>query len=83
MPKQSVHESKRAGLGTAGWLTIAALGMLLGAAIWFLFYGWNLTDAQISTHGYIALTLGILLSALLGGGLMTLLFWSNRKGYDR
>ena len=67
MARQSVHESKRTGLGVAGWLTIVALGSVLGAAIWFLFYGWNLTDAQISTHGYIALTLGILLSAGLAG----------------
>jgi len=83
MPKQSVHESKRMGLGAAGWLTIAALGMVLGAAIWFMFYGWNLTNAQISTRGYIALALGIVFSAVVGGGLMALLFWSNRKGYDR
>lgn len=83
MAEPSVHESKRAGLGAAGWIAIAAMGIVLGAAIWFMFYGWNLTDAQISTQGYIALTLGIVLSMLLGGGLMALLFWSNRKGYDR
>jgi len=83
MTKPSVHESKRAGLGVAGWLAIAAMVIVLGAAIWFMFYGWNLTNAQISTQGYIALTLGIVLSALVGGGLMALLFWSNRKGYDR
>ena len=83
MTKPSVHESKRASLGVAGWLAIAAMGIVLGAAIWFMFYGWNLTNAQISTQGYIALTLGIVLSALVGGGLMALLFWSNRKGYDR
>ena len=83
MSKLSVHESKPARLGTAGWVAIAAMGIVLGAAIWFMFYGWNLTDAQISTQGYIALTLGIVLSMLVGGGLMALLFWSNRKGYDR
>ena len=83
MTKPSVHEAKRAGLGVAGWLAIAAMVIVLGAAIWFMVYGWNLTNAQISTQGYIALTLGIVLSALVGGGLMALLFWSNRKGYDR
>jgi TRAP-type C4-dicarboxylate transport system permease small subunit len=83
MAKPSVHESKHARLGAAGWLAIAAMGIVLGAAIWFMFYGWNLTDAQISTQGYIALTLGIVLSIVVGGGLMALLFWSNRKGYDR
>ena len=31
----------------------------------------------------IALILGVVFSMLLGGGLMALVFWSNRKGYDR
>ncbi len=83
MAKPSVHESKRGAIGMGGWIAIAAMGVVLGASIWFLFYGWNLTDANIDTNGYIALTLGIVLSMVLGGGLMALLFWSNRKGYDR
>jgi TRAP-type C4-dicarboxylate transport system permease small subunit len=83
MPNPSVHGPKRPPLGAAGWIAILAMGVLLGAAIWFLFYGWNLSDGQIDTNGYIALGLGVLLSMVLGGGLMALLFWSNRKGYDR
>ncbi len=83
MPENSVHESKRASLGVAGCLAVAAMGVVLGAAIWFMFYGWNLTDAEISTQGYIALSLGIVFSMVAGGGLMALLFWSNRRGYDR
>ena len=83
MPKSSVHESKGAGLGAGGWLAVAALVVILCAAVWFMFYGWNLTNAQISTNGYIALGLGIVFSILVGGGLMALLFWSSRKGYDR
>jgi hypothetical protein len=31
----------------------------------------------------IALILGVVFSMLLGGGLMALVFWSNKKGYDR
>jgi hypothetical protein len=83
MAEPSVHEPKRKTLGFGGWFVIVALGVLLGAAVWFMFYGWNLTDAQIDTNGYIALTLGVVMSTLLGGGLMALVFWSNRKGYDR
>ena len=83
MPESSVDGQKTSGLGVAGWLAIAALGLFLGAAVWFLFYGWNLTNAQLSTNGVIALVLGIVFSMALGAGLMTLLFWSNRKGYDR
>ena len=83
MPESSVDGQKTSGLGVGGWMAIAALGLFLGAAVWFLFYGWNLTNAQLSTNGVIALVLGIVFSMALGAGLMTLLFWSNRKGYDR
>jgi len=83
MLKSSVDGQKTPGLGVGGWIAIAALGLFLGAAVWFLFYGWNLTNAELSTNGVIALVLGIVFSMALGAGLMTLLFWSNRKGYDR
>jgi hypothetical protein len=82
MAQPSVHGPKRP-LGIAGWTAIAAMGVILGVSIWYSFWGWSLTDAQIDTNGYIALVLGVVLSMVLGGGLMALLFWSNRKGYDR
>jgi len=83
MAKSSADEQKKAALGVGGWIAVAAMGIILGAAVWFLFYGWNLTNAQVSTNGVIALVLGIVFSMALGAGLMALLFWSNRKGYDR
>jgi len=83
MTEPSVHGPKRAPLGPAGWLAIVALGSILGASIWFAFYGWNLTDGVVSTNGFIALGLGVVFSMALGGGLMALVFWSNKKGYDR
>ena len=83
MAEPSVHKQKRKGLGAGGWIAAIVMGVLLAASVWFMFYGWNLTDAQIDTNGYIALTLGVVLSMLLGGGRMALVFWSNRKGYDR
>jgi hypothetical protein len=33
-------------------------------------------------HGYVALALGVVLSLLLGFGLMALAFYSARRGYD-
>jgi len=42
-----------------------------------------LTDGQVSTQGMIALILGVVFSMLLGGGLMALVFWSHKKGYDQ
>lgn len=38
--------------------------------------------SAMSVHGWIALTAGTVLSLLVGGGLMALVFYSARKGYD-
>src|SRR6266436_4876816 len=53
MTEPSEHKPKRAPLGWGGWAAIVAMGVLLGASIWFAFYGWNLTDAVIDTPGII------------------------------
>jgi hypothetical protein len=37
----------------------------------------------MSGHGWTALVLGIVVSIALGTGLMFLVFYSHRKGYDR
>ena len=39
-------------------------------------------DAGIDTNGWIALILGVLVTLAVGIGLMTLIFISNRRGYD-
>jgi hypothetical protein len=39
-------------------------------------------DAGIDTNGWIALVLGVLVTLAVGIGLMTLVFISNRRGYD-
>ena len=39
-------------------------------------------DAEISAAGWVAMGLGILLTLGLGVGLMALVFFSNRHGYD-
>ncbi len=56
----------------------------LGGAVWFAIYAWRRMDGvEISTHGMIAMGLGIVVTTLVGAGLMGLVFWSSRKGYDR
>jgi len=39
-------------------------------------------DVQVSEQGYIAMALGIFFSLIVGVGLMTLVFYSSRAGYD-
>jgi hypothetical protein len=63
-------------------LVLAALLVLLGIIVAWAIYAWNAVDVEMSVHGYVAMTLGIVFSLLVGCGLMALVFFSNRRGYD-
>jgi hypothetical protein len=64
-------------------LIILPLGALLAAALCFAVYSWNTIEGPaIPTTGYVAMGLGIVFSLLVGCGLMALLFYSSRHGYD-
>jgi hypothetical protein len=39
-------------------------------------------DGTLSLHGWIALGLGVGFTLLLAGGLLSLAFFSHRRGYD-
>ncbi|WP_424629644.1 hypothetical protein [Bradyrhizobium sp. SYSU BS000235] len=63
-------------------LTVILL-VLLGASAWFAYDGLTVGDeTPVSNHAYIAMGLGIFFSLLIGVGLMVLLFYSSRRGYD-
>jgi hypothetical protein len=65
------------------WIAIAALLAFLGVAAVFAYAGWTRHgDVPMSAHGYIAMALGIGFTLVVGIGLMTLVFYSSRKGYD-
>lgn len=62
----------------------ALLALVLMALLAVVLFG-VLTDwdaSAMSVHGWIALTIGTVLSLLVGGGLMALVFYSSRHGYD-
>jgi hypothetical protein len=42
----------------------------------------NSEDVEMSIHGWIAPTLGVVFSLIIGCGLMALMFYSSRSGYD-
>jgi hypothetical protein len=65
------------------WAIILPLVAFLGAAMWFAFHVWT-TDAgpPMPASGYVAMTIGILFSLVVGIGLMALVFYSHRHGYD-
>lgn len=62
---------------------IVALAVLLGLAIYAATDAWTgLEGTTMSAHGWIALCTGVLVTFALGAGLMFLVFYSNRRGYD-
>ena len=64
-------------------ITAILLVALLGATATLALWAWqSIGDVQISPLGLIALGLGAGLSILLGAGLMALMFFSSRRGYD-
>ena len=64
-------------------LIIIALFALLGLALWFAGAAWvHLGGDPIPAYGYAAIAGGVIFSLLVGGGLMALVFYSNRHGYD-
>jgi hypothetical protein len=66
---------------TGHWLIIAVLLGLLGATVWYLVKVWTETSGM-PTYGYVAMGLGAIVALVLGFGLMALMFYSNREGYD-
>ncbi len=62
-------------------LLIFGLGGLLAAAVTVAAIGWTFGGA-LSIHGWIALALGVSASFGLGVGLMSLAFFSARRGFD-
>jgi NADH:ubiquinone oxidoreductase subunit 5 (subunit L)/multisubunit Na+/H+ antiporter MnhA subunit len=58
------------------------LGLLILAALTG-FWAWQQIGAvEIGMHGWIALGLGAVLTFAVGAGLMALMFFSARRGYD-
>lgn len=71
-------------LGPAGWITLIVLAVLLAWATWYSMHTWSaLSGVTVSTAGWVFLVMGVVVTAVVGAGLMALLFYSSRKNYDR
>ncbi|MBS0276459.1 MAG: hypothetical protein JSR81_02455 [Proteobacteria bacterium] len=71
-------------LGPGGWLTIIVLLALLIAAIVYAVHAWNaMSGVQVSPLGWLFMALGVIVTTLVGGGLMALVFYSSRHDYDQ
>ena len=64
-------------------LGVLALLAMLAASLWYAYGLWMAVDAPDMPAGlYIAMALGVLFSIAIGSGLMALVFYSSRRGYD-
>ena len=65
------------------WTVVATLLAMLLIALWIAYAGWGLgPTVEVPATGYIAMAVGITFSLAVGVGLMTLVFYSNRAGFD-
>jgi hypothetical protein len=62
-------------------LMIVLLGML-AAVSYFVYSAMTAGGGPIPPEGYVALAMGAGFSVIVGIGLMLLLFFSSRRGYD-
>jgi hypothetical protein len=63
-------------------LIIALCILFIIACSWAAFVWTNSGTVAISTHGWIALSIGLFFSLAIGCGLMALMFYSSRSGHD-
>ena len=79
MPNEPSHP-----LSSAGWLALGVLIAFLAVSIWYAIYTWGaIGDVHLSGFGWFALIAGSVITIAVGGGLMALIFYSNRNDYDR
>lgn len=64
-------------------LVMVPLFAILAASGWYAARAWiSVSGPPMPATGYIAMTIGVVFSVAVGCGLMALLFYSNRHGYD-
>jgi hypothetical protein len=70
-------------LGVGSWTILIILFLLLAATFVIIYLGWTLANGtDVPASGYVAMAFGVIVSLAVGFGLMALIFYSSRKGYD-
>jgi hypothetical protein len=81
--RTSTDTTMSARMGVGSWIIlIVLLSLLVGTGV-VIYFGWILGNGtDVPTSGYAAMAFGVIISLAVGFGLMALLFYSSRKGYD-
>lgn len=81
-PRETLLEDFKQ-LSVGAWMAIAVLiGLLLMAIVGVSLSGTDDLAAGVSGPGTVAMILGVLFTIAIGAGLMGLIFYSSRRGYD-
>ena len=68
---------------TFTWIAVTlAVASVLAVVVVITEFWSGIGDSEISEAGWFAMGLGIVVTRALGIGLMSLVFFSNRRGYD-
>jgi hypothetical protein len=68
---------------TLTWIAVTlAVAAVLAVAIVIAEFWSSIGDSGIGVAGWFAMGLGIVVTLAFGIGLMSLMFFSNRRGYD-
>ncbi|QPF84376.1 hypothetical protein IC762_33010 [Bradyrhizobium genosp. L] len=62
-------------------ISIGLIALLVAVGA-YAYEGLTVTDAPVPTYGIVVFTIGIAVLVIIGVGLMGLLFYSSRRGYD-
>jgi hypothetical protein len=64
-------------------LVAVPLVAILVASLWYAASAWtSLSGPPMPATGYVAMTIGVIFSLMVGFVLMALVFYSSRHGYD-
>jgi cation transporter-like permease len=78
-----VNPRSQPGNGMKIALVAAPLLAILVASLWYAARAWtSLSGPPMPATGYVAMTIGIIFSLVVGFVLMALVFYSSRHGYD-
>jgi hypothetical protein len=66
----------------ANFALVAVLVVILAIAAFGAYVEWTSMSTAMPAAGWAALIGGVVISILLGAGLMALMFYSNRHGWD-
>jgi hypothetical protein len=64
------------------WLVGGVMLGLLVIALWVADVAWAQVQVDLPPWAWLMMAAGAAMCFLVGGGLMTLIFYSSRKGYD-